>query len=334
MKEKELISIIVPAFNIENYIERCLKSLLEQTYSKIEVIVINDGSTDGTKEKIENYALLDERIIVINTENRGVSHARNVGLNHARGTYIGFVDGDDEVEKDMYEILLDNAKTYKADISHCGYKMVFPTKEVEYYGTKIRKVQEKREAVSDLLSGYPIEPGMCNKLYKRELFGNIQLNERIKYNEDLLVNFYLFYKAEKTIYLDESKYHYILRKNSASTSKANMKKLDDPVKVWEEILCELKEEKDLYRIALNRYLYVLANNSLYFEVHLDKDLKQYRKECRLKLHRCLKEKETKEICKSIKMRVLVYGAGYVPWLMTGIKKGYSLLRKNSYNIEE
>ena len=126
-----LISIIVPAYNIEKYIGRCLDSILNQTYKNIEVIVVNDGSSDSTGSIIDDYSRKDDRVKPFHKENGGVSSARILGVNHAIGDYIGFVDGDDYVEPEMFEHLLNNALKYNADISHCGYQMVFPNGRIE-----------------------------------------------------------------------------------------------------------------------------------------------------------------------------------------------------------
>ena len=120
------VSIVIPAYNIASYVGKCLESVLAQTLKDIEVIVVDDGSTDETVEVIKLYKNKDKRIKLIQKENGGVTSARLAGIRVATGEYIGFVDGDDQIEADMYERLLANAIKYHADISHCGYQMVFP----------------------------------------------------------------------------------------------------------------------------------------------------------------------------------------------------------------
>ena len=137
------ISIIVPIYNIEKYLPRCLDSILAQTYKNLEVILVDDGSVDNSGMIADKYARNDQRINVIHQVNKGVSAARNAGLDLATGDYIGFVDGDDYIEKDMYERLLFNAIKYKADISHCGYQMVFPNRVDYYYDTKEIRIQNQ-----------------------------------------------------------------------------------------------------------------------------------------------------------------------------------------------
>lgn len=235
-----LISVIVPAYNIEKYIGRCLDSLLCQTHKAIEIIVVNDGSSDDTLDIIEEYAKKDVRIVPVNKENGGVTSARLEGVKKATGEYIGFVDGDDEVEPEMFQHLLGNIIRYNADISHCGYQMVFPDGHVDYYYNTGRTVLQKgQEGTRDLVEGAFIEPGLCNKLFRKSLFSCLLENEimdySIKTKEDLLMNYYLFKQARLSVYEDMCPYHYVLRKGSAATSGINEYKLKDPMKVMDII---------------------------------------------------------------------------------------------------
>ena len=170
-----LLSIIIPAFNIEQYISRALDSLINQSYKNIEVIVVNDGSTDSTGGIIDSYVKKDNRIKVIHKNNEGVSIARNTGIHLAKGDYIGFVDGDDTVDDDMFETLIKNAIDYNADISHCGYKMVFPSRTDYYYNTGDIVIQDNQEGLKDLLKADRVEPSLNNKIYKSSLFKDIRL---------------------------------------------------------------------------------------------------------------------------------------------------------------
>lgn len=254
--DREKISVIVPAYNIEKYISRSLDSILNQTYQPIEIVVVDDGSTDGTPEILDDYAREHENIVVIHRKNGGVFTARLDGLEKATGTWIGFVDGDDEIEPDMYGLLLSNAKQHKADISHCGYQMMFSDGRVDrYYGTGRCVVQNHDQGVVDLLRGRMVEPGLWNKLYRRELFsflGSVTLDHSIKINEDLLLNYYLFQQSKCSVFEDRCCYHYMIRANSASTSIINESKLRDPTKVLKTILDDNKPESLIYKITLSR----------------------------------------------------------------------------------
>lgn len=243
----DLISIIVPVYNLSNELVRCVRSIQNQSYKNIEIILIDDGSTDDSKIIMKELALQDNRIITFFKKNGGVTSARLLGVKNSSGKYIGFVDGDDEIENDMYELLLKNARLYDAEISHCGYQMCFANGKVSYfYNSGVMRIQDSNSAVTDLLEGSLVEPGLCNKLFKRELFNDILLNNRIdksiKINEDLLMNYYLFKQINTAVFEDRCLYHYIVRNTSASRQKLNTYMINDPIRVKQLILDDCKEE--------------------------------------------------------------------------------------------
>ncbi len=258
---KDLISVVVPVYNLENYIVRALDSILLQTYKNIEVIVIDDGSTDNSAEVIDEYARKHKDVVkTLHIKNSGVSVARMQGVLAAKGDWIGFIDGDDVVEPDMYERLIANAKKYEADISHCGYQMVFPDGRINYFhNTNKTRIQDRAMGITDLLDGSVVEPGMWNKLYKSslflDLFNDIDMN--IKINEDLLWNYYLFRKSPKSIFEDFCPYHYMIRTTSASRQKLNKNLIFDPIKV-KKYICDSIDE-DLKNAATAAYLNTCIN---------------------------------------------------------------------------
>lgn len=251
------ITVIVPVYNLEKYLERSVTSICNQTYKNIEIILINDGSKDNSLSIMKTLAIRDNRIHVINKENGGVTKARLEGVKVATGTWIGFVDGDDFVEPDMYERLLNNAIKYNAQISHCGYQMVFPDHVDYYYNTEKIILQDNTVGIKDLLEGSFVEPGLCNKLFHKTLFQKMlqenSIDMSIKNYEDLLMNFYLFKKSNLSVYEDWCPYHYILRKGSAATAKINRHKIEDPLKVLKKIKKEL-DDKELINIIDSRIL--------------------------------------------------------------------------------
>lgn len=248
-----LISVIIPAYNLEPYIARCLDSVLAQSYTNLEIIIVNDGSKDRTGMILEEYKKKDNRIRVIHKKNTGVSDTRNKGIDIATGDYIGFVDGDDVIHPDMYKILLENAMKYDADISHCGYQMVFPNRKDDYYGTGRIVIQDNKKGVFDLLKADYVEPGLWNKLFKKEILKNIRLNREIRINEDLLFNYYAFKKSNKSVFEDQMMYYYMVRSSSASTQKLNKNKILDPIKVLLEI--EKMESGENLELVHKRMLY-------------------------------------------------------------------------------
>lgn len=235
------ISVIIPVYNVSADLPRCLDSVLAQTYKNLEIIAVNDGSTDNSGKILERYAAEFPQIKAIHQTNGGVTTARLHGVSLSSGDWIGFVDGDDEIESDMYERLLKNALKYHADISHCGYQMVFSDGRVNYFHNSGLLVQQDKAAgLKDLLDGSMVEPGLCNKLFCKTLFHNLLhdnlMDLSIKINEDLLMNVILFRQARKAVFHDVCLYHYIVRSSSASRQKLNDNKIFDPIRVRKAIL--------------------------------------------------------------------------------------------------
>lgn len=271
------ISVIVPCYNIREYLPRCIESILAQTYKNLEIILISDGSTDGTDEVIREYVKKDSRIIPVFKQNSGVSDTRNRGLDIATGDYIGFVDGDDYIEPEMYETLLKNAIENNADISHCGYQMVFPSRVDYYYNTGKKVIQDNKKGIRDIIVGDYVEPSPCIKIYKKNIVNNLRMPPNIKINEDVIFNFYAFVNSQKSVYEDLPFYHYILRKGSAATSKINQNKLFDPVRVRKEIFeFSLKNlDNEIQSVAYSSYLNSIIN---LYRVVSNSKLKEYKED--------------------------------------------------------
>ena len=228
----EKISIIIPVYNVENYLEECLNSVVNQTYTNIEIIIVNDGSTDNSKKICKDFERKDKRIIFIDDSNHGVSHARNIGLNKATGNYIAFVDSDDLIDKKMIEILFENAIKYNADITACDY-IIF-NKNSKFSHNKLSDIYvltEKKEMYSKLFSKQYYGGYLWNKLIKREcLYNNnnlhIKFNEKIKIEEDTLFIANAIKNAKKIVYIpSERLYYYRNRDDSAVRFNYSMKDL-------------------------------------------------------------------------------------------------------------
>lgn len=252
------ISIVIPAYNIEKVIERCVNSVLAQTYSNIEVVIVNDGSTDGTLKVLRSLKKRDSRISVIDKLNEGVTKARLTGVEASTGEWVGFVDGDDYIEPEMYEHLFYNAQKYRVNISHCGYQMVFPSRIHYFYNTRRIVKQDNITGMKDLLEGSFIEPGLCNKLFHKTLFHSLLhdniMDFSIKNTEDLLMNYYLFSECNASVYEDFCPYHYIVREDSAANKRLNQNQLLDPIKVTKVLLREVKGSIELMKILEQKYV--------------------------------------------------------------------------------
>lgn len=221
MSEPITITVIVPAYNIAPWIGQCLESICCQTYRHLEILAIDDGSTDETGKIIDAYAAQDARIVPIHQSNTGLVSVREKGISLATGQYVGFVDGDDTIEPQMLERLLTNMLKYDADISHCGVAFVWPDGHKEaHYGTGALLVHNNFEGQCALLEGAQIEPTLGSKLYRVELLRGSCLDPTVLNNEDLLRNFVLFQRAQKSVYEDFCGYNYLQRTGSMSKDKS------------------------------------------------------------------------------------------------------------------
>ena len=182
-----MISVIVPVYNVEPYLRKCLDSIVNQTYRDLEILVIDDGSTDWCGKICDEYAGKDGRIRVFHTENRGLSCARNLGLDNARGEWIGFVDSDDWIETDMYEVLLKRAEETEADIVECGVLEEHPNRT----GKRQEYLVTGTEAVIMLIHR-ELSNAVWNKLWKKSCFDKIRFPEgRISRNTPQPIGFSL-----------------------------------------------------------------------------------------------------------------------------------------------
>lgn len=213
------ISIIVPVYNVENYIHKCIDSILNQTFSDFELILVDDGSTDDSGKICDEYKLKDNRVIVIHKENSGVSSARNVGIDKSTGKFLGFVDSDDYIKKDMYETLYKDIKEFDADISVCQIydEYVTSCKSRAVESDKIKRcVLDNITAFKLSIMRNIIGVNVYNKLYKKKLFDNYRYPEG-KTTEDAFITPMLIFNSKRISYNSLPKYFYVHRKNSITT---------------------------------------------------------------------------------------------------------------------
>lgn len=211
--EKDLISVIIPVYKVEEYLEKCIESVLKQTYTNLQIILVDDGSPDNCGKICDEYAKKDPTIEVIHKVNGGLSDARNVGIAQAKGKYIGFVDSDDYIKEDMYEILINLIKEYDADVSICNLYDVIDGKE--YIRNNENGIQEysRLEILKEVLLDKNIQSYAWNKLYKKELFDEIKYPIGKKY-EDIGTTFYVFEKCNKIVVTSKPEYYYLKRSDS------------------------------------------------------------------------------------------------------------------------
>lgn len=224
-KYEELITVIVPVYNVEKYLRHCVETIVNQTYAKLEIFLIDDGSSDSSGEICDELSIDDERIKVIHKENGGLSDARNVAIEKSNGKFITFVDSDDYIPYDTIEYLYKQIKAYDADISIGKMYLTSKTDEkIANQETQSIKLDNK-EAVIEMIYGSYYTASASGKLYKTSLFKDIRYPVG-RLNEDLFTTYKLLNKSRLTVYSDKIVYYYFHRVGSIINSAFNEKRLD------------------------------------------------------------------------------------------------------------
>lgn len=287
-----MISIIVPVYNVEKYLDKCINSILEQTYKDFELILIDDGSTDTSGKICDDYSEKDNRIKAIHKENSGLSSARNMGIDMAKGDYIGFIDSDDYISEDMYESLYNDIKKYNADISICSYKEIYDyqqpknimyEKNIEVYeGVNILEQLYRSDRVKFIVA--------WNKLYKKDIFNNLRYEEG-KIHEDELIIHKILFKAKRVTYNSNEMYYYlqrygsIMQKEYSISNLSYINALEDRMKLFNENGLNNLQKNAEYEYLTNffKYYFLIKENHNY-------DLKIFKNKFKSILKIIIKEK--------------------------------------------
>lgn len=250
VNEGDLISIIVPVYNVEQYLDRCMESILLQTYHRLEIILVDDGSTDSSPAKCDAYAQRDSRIKVIHKQNGGLSDARNAGLAVASGDYIGYVDSDDWIEPDMYRQMYQACVDHGAQLAVCRYFSEYSMKGFSGAAKDAAKENGKvvplsrEELLTVYISGhdeYVIYNSVWSKLFKRELVQGM-IFPKGRNSEDIMYTTRAFCKAERAVYLDQRFYHYVLdREGSIMNVTRGERMFRDEIPFWREHIACIRE---------------------------------------------------------------------------------------------
>lgn len=270
MEEKDrLVSIIVPVYNVEKYLSKCIESLINQTYTNIEILLINDGSTDNSKKICEQFKEKDSRIKLINKENGGLSDARNKGLQEAISKYIAFVDSDDYVEKNYIETLYSLITKFNSEIAIADFRVIKGAKKIKEDETKEYCITPEK-AIEEMLYSDFYYISACSKLYKKELFENVEFPKG-KMFEDVGTTYKLIIKANKIACTNKKIYNYVIRNNSITTSKFKNGHYD--LIELTNIMCEdiLQKYPNMEKGVLRRKIY--ANISTLNRMLLSKETK-------------------------------------------------------------
>jgi len=212
------ISVIIPVYNREKSLRKCLDSVIKQTYENLEIILVDDGSQDNSGAICDDYAIMDKRFRVIHQPNAGVAAARNAGLAMATGDYIGWVDSDDWIEPGMYKCMLDNALEFEADIVVCSHLEQYENRSI-FKGWQQREILDTEQALGLLLQDDIIKNYLWDKLWHRELFDDVRFPD-VTIFEDMAVMYKLFVQAKKVVCLPNQGYNYLLHSESLTANSS------------------------------------------------------------------------------------------------------------------
>ena len=248
------VSVIIPIYNIQKYIDRCILSVINQTYSNIEIILVNDGSIDNSGKICDNYSKIDNRITVIHKKNGGLSSARNSGLDIASGDYILFVDGDDYIHESAIEILIEKAITNNADIVHFNFNAV------DEDGNQIKiknkdlddnKILDSYQTLYSYIKEYKVKVMSWSKLYKAELFKNLRFDEGYVYEDELIFP-KVVSNSVINYTINDKLYYYVQAPNSITKSSLTENKVESKkylINFWEKFYIDKYPE-------LIKYVYI------------------------------------------------------------------------------
>lgn len=286
--EDGLISVIVPIYKVEEYLDRCVESLVNQTYKNLEIILVDDGSPDGCPHKCEDWARKDSRIKVIHKENGGLSDARNAGMKIASGGYISFIDSDDYISLDFFETLLSVMEKENSDIVECSVVKFYEDGRFEEYSDDLAVTTfETESALSGLISENPFHQHVWNKLYKTQLVKDIPYAVG-KLNEDEFWTYQVFGRAKKVSKINKTMYYYFQRSSSIMGENYSIRRLDalegktnrQKYIQKEYPALALQAKIDLYNSCIFAYQNVLKFMSGEEKQIATKIVKQYSEACR------------------------------------------------------
>ena len=306
----ELISVIVPIYNVEKYLEKCVKSIQEQTYKNIEIILVDDGSLDNCGELCEKYALKDPRIKVVHKENGGLSDARNKGIDNATGKYIVFVDSDDYIEINYIELLYKAIRENKAEISQCGiYKVDCNYNIIEKISYNETSSKSGKQMISETYKNkeHLLENVVVwNKMYKKELFDKIKFPFG-KIHEDEFTTYKIFYQVEEVAVIPECLYNYRQTNSSITGKKYNLKRLN-LLEALEERMEFFKKnnEKKLYDLTLKYYLEQSRECYIKLKLYVENSKKEQKEIHKKYQKRDLELLHSKDILLLVKIKSILF----------------------------
>ena len=284
-----LISVIIPIYNVEKYLDRCVDSIINQTYKNLEIILVDDGSPDNCPKMCDDYAKKDSRIRVVHKENGGLSDARNAGMEVATGEYVSFIDSDDYISLDFYETLFQTMIDNDSDIVECSVVKFYENEKFDEYSDDLKVTNyETVDALDGLISENPFKQHVWNKLYKSSVALDIPYAVG-KLNEDEFWTYQVFGKAKKVTRINKTMYYYFQRNGSIMGNSYNIRRLDAlEGKVNRQAYIEknfpiltTKAKVDLYGSCMFAYQCVLKFMSGNDKKKASKIIRDYKNRCKL-----------------------------------------------------
>lgn len=322
----ELISVIVPCYGVEEYLDECINSIVNQTYKNLEIILVNDGSIDKTPQICDEWAKKDSRIKVIHKSNGGLSSARNAGLDIANGEYISFIDSDDFIDNTFIEFLYTSSIENNCDISCCGIYHYFTEKikEIRHF-KNVDLLMDRCEAIKKFNTVGYFGVGPCNKLFRRRLFDNIRFPLG-KLSEDWFIVYKLIHESNNVYYNSQPKYYYRQRIGSITRNVRINYDCEEASRECLEFCIENYPEAVTSAIQS----YVLACIGIYNTVLCSKNDKDKLNLYKNKIIKYKKEISLEGLDRFRKIQIRIF---YISTkLYNAVFKGYNLFRKVRYKL--
>ena len=303
-----LISVIVPVYKTQQYLDRCIGTIRNQTYKNLEIILVDDGSPDQSGEICERFALEDRRIRVVHKENGGLSSARNAGIDVMTGEYAAFVDSDDDIALDMIETLYGLCVTHDAQIACGGVEKVNDQGHVGYFNDDVTDflLLTREEAMGELLENRRILNSLWDKLYHKSIFDGIRMTKGILY-EDCDVMYRCIQKAERVVYTGKPLYHYYLSQGSILRASFNVKRFD-LITVLRKRMAFYQQEYPQF-LDLARAKYVDLGLEILYQSRSAKDCQALRKELADEIRQMLREYPNLPMTRNNRIKVLFFRMG-------------------------
>ena len=309
-----LISVIVPVYKTQQYLDRCVSSIRNQTYENLEIILVDDGSPDRSGEMCDALALEDSRIRVVHKENGGLASARNAGIDAMTGEYAAFVDSDDDIAPEMIRSLYDLCVQHQAQVACCGIERINDQGHVNYFNEKTGDflLLDREGAMAELLENYRVTNSVCDKLIHKSVFDGLRLTEGYIY-EDFDVMYRCLHRADRVVYTGAPYYRYYLSQGSILRSTFNAKQFD-LVRAARKRLAFFEQE---YPQMLDtvRVKFLEMGLEILYQSRNTPSCSQLRQELEADLRKMLKEYPNLPMGKSMKIKVLFFKMGTAAFVL-------------------